>query len=407
MKPIKQPLQAIQAFLQMETAGSILLLSAAVIALIMSNTESLATVYHGLLNTPVAVQIGGLAIAKPLLLWINDGLMAIFFLLVSLELKREMLEGQLSNVSQVMLPAVAAIGGMLLPALIYLGINWHAPETLSGWAIPSATDIAFSLGVLALLGSRVPTALKLFLMALAIIDDLGAIIIIALFYSGHDMHFVPLYYALGAMGVLFLLNVGGIKNLFLYLLVGLVLWVCVLKSGLHATLAGVVLAFFIPLRADEDEKHHTGHAHASHHSPLHTLEHALHPIVAFCIMPIFAFANAGVTLAGMSFGILFEPVPLGIILGLFVGKQIGVFGFSWLIIKSGLARLPDNTNWMQLYAVSILCGIGFTMSLFIGSLAFASEEYVNEVRLGVIVGSLLSAVIGYFLLQFASRPKQA
>lgn len=404
MKPIKKPLQAIQAFLQMETAGSILLISAAVLAFIMSNTDSLATFYQELFATTIAVQIGSLVISKPLLLWINNGLMAIFFLLVSLELKREMLEGQLSNVSQVMLPAGAAIGGMLLPALFYLGINWNTPETLSGWAIPSATDIAFSLGVLALLGSRVPTALKLFLMALAIIDDLGAIIIIAFFYSGHELHLVPLYYALAAIGVLFLLNFSGIKNLFLYLLVGLVLWVCMLESGLHATLAGVILAFFIPLRSDEDAPHYdTGNAHSS----LHTLEHALHPIVAFFIMPVFAFANAGVVLSGMSFNILFEPVPLGIILGLFIGKQIGVFGFSWLIIKSGLARLPDNTNWLQLYAVAILCGIGFTMSLFIGSLAFSSEAYINEVRLGVIVGSLLSAFVGYFLLQFSSRPAQA
>lgn len=400
MNPFKITLQATQEFLKKETAGSILLLGAAVLALFMSNTAILDEIYNKLLATPVEVRVGDLDIHKPLLLWINDGLMAIFFLLVSLELKREMLEGQLSRISQVMLPVIAAVGGMLAPALIYVAINWGTPDSLSGWAIPSATDIAFSLGVLALLAHRVPTSLKLFLMALAIIDDLGAIIIIAVFYSGHDLYLMPIYLALTAIAVLFILNYSGVKNIPIYIIVGLFLWVCVLKSGLHATLAGVILAFFIPLRVKEDAD-----ADESYESPLHSLEHSLHPAVAFGVMPIFAFANAGVTLEGLSLSTLFEPVPLGIILGLFIGKQIGVFGLSWLAVKLGLARLPDNTNWLQLYGVSILCGIGFTMSLFIGSLAFTNEAYMNEVRLGVLLGSIISAIVGYLILLAASNPK--
>jgi Na+:H+ antiporter, NhaA family len=391
-------LQALRRFLQMETAGSILLLTAAVIALLMSNIAPLSPLYNKLLATLVEIRVGELEISKPLLLWINDGLMAIFFLLVSLELKREMLEGQLSKISQVILPVIAAIGGMLVPALIYIAINGTESDTLNGWAIPSATDIAFSLGVLALLGSRVPTSLKLFLMALAIIDDLGAILIIAFFYSGEHLYFTPLFLAFIAIFILFLLNYANASNLAVYLVVGLFLWVCILKSGLHATLTGVILAFFIPLRV-KNQDHKQDHSY----SPLYQLEHSLHPAVVFGVMPIFAFSNAGVSLTGLSLASLFEPIPLGIILGLFIGKQMGVLGFSWMAIRLGLARLPDNSNWWQLYAISVLCGIGFTMSLFIGSLAFTHEDYMNQVRLGVIVGSLASALLGYFLLRMHSK----
>jgi Na+:H+ antiporter, NhaA family len=382
---------AYREFIQLESASGILLMVGALFALIMSNFAPLAHVYEMVIHTHYV--IWGIDF-KSLEFWVNDGLMAIFFLIVGLELKREMQEGHLSDLSQVVLPTIAAVGGMLVPALIYVYFNWQNPDTLSGWAIPSATDIAFSLGILALLGQRVPFSLKIFLMALAIIDDLGAIVIIALFYSGHDLHLSYLGLAAVLLGVLAILQWKGIKNLTPYLIIGLVLWFCVLKSGIHATLAGVALAIFIPnQKASED------------HSPLHRLEHALHPWVAFLILPIFAFANAGVSFEGMQLSVLLEPVPLGIVLGLFIGKQIGVLGFTWLTVKLGLAKLPENANWATIYGVAALCGIGFTMSLFIGMLAFTNPDYMNQVRLAVLLGSLLSAVVGYFVLYIATMGK--
>jgi len=374
-------------FIKLESASSILLLVGAVLALFMSNSdwahfyESLLHTHGNILNTEI----------KPVEFWVNDGLMAIFFLLVGLELKREMLEGELSDLSQIALPTIAAVGGMALPALFYVVFNWNDPTTINGWAIPSATDIAFSLGILALLGSRVPLSLKLFLMALAIIDDLGAIVIIALFYSG-DLHLSYLALAAITLAVpVILFHWKGVTSLTVYLIVGMLLWFFVLKSGIHATLAGVALAFFIPNVKD------------SHgHSPLHRLEKGLHPWVAFGILPIFAFANAGVSFEGMTLSVLWEPVPLGIVLGLFLGKQLGVFGFTWLMIKLGFAELPDRATWLTVYGVSILCGVGFTMSLFIGGLAFTEPEYMNQVRLGVLVGSFVAAIVGYLILLIAT-----
>jgi len=382
---------AYREFIKLEAASGILLLMAALLALVMSNFAPLAHFYDIIIHTHYVIADTEI---KPLEFWINDGFMAIFFLIVGLELKREMQEGHLANLSQVALPTIAAVGGMLVPALIYVYFNWQDSATLSGWAIPSATDIAFSLGILALLGKRVPFSLKVFLMALAIIDDLGAIVIIALFYSGHGLHLSYLAFAAILLGVLAILQWKGIKNLTTYLVIGVILWFVVLKSGLHATLAGVTLAFFIPNFKDSEG-----------HSPLHRLEHALHPWVAFLILPIFAFANAGVSFEGMQLSILWEPVPLGIILGLFIGKQIGILGFTWLTIKLGLAKLPENATWLTIYGVAILCGIGFTMSLFIGMLAFSNPEYMNQVRLAVLLGSLLSAVVGYFVLYFATMGK--
>jgi len=374
-------------FIKLESASSILLLLGAVLALLMSNSDW-AHFYGSLLHTHGSIL--NIEI-KPVEFWINDGLMAIFFLLVGLELKREMLEGELSDLSQVALPTIAAVGGMALPALIYVAFNWNNPTTINGWAIPSATDIAFSLGILTLLGSRVPLSLKLFLMALAIIDDLGAIVIIALFYSG-QLHLSYLALAAITLAVpVILFHWKGVTSLTVYLIVGLLLWFFVLKSGIHATLAGVALAFFIPNVKD------------SHgHSPLHRLEKGLHAWVAFGILPIFAFANAGVSFEGMTLSVLWEPVPLGIVLGLFLGKQLGVFGFTWLMIKLGFAELPDRATWLTLYGVSILCGVGFTMSLFIGGLAFSEPEYMNQVRLGVLVGSFVAGIVGYFLLLMAT-----
>lgn len=383
--------KAIQEFLRLESASGLLLLGAAVLALVAANSP-LAHWYEALLGTPVAIQVGALVIAKPLLLWINDGLMAIFFFLIGLELKREFLDGELSNPAQLVLPAAAALGGMVVPALIYVAFNWHDAMALKGWAIPAATDIAFALGVLAVLGSRVPATLKIFLMTLAILDDLGAIVVIALFYTDQIS---LLSLGIGGMAVvgLALMNRFGVKSLAPYLLVGLVLWVSVLKSGVHATLAGVVLAFFIPFQGA-----------AAGESPLRRLEDDLHPAVAFAILPIFAFANAGVSLEGVTLATLTNPVPLGIALGLFVGKQIGVFGFTWLAITVGWARRPEGVSWSQLYGVSVLCGIGFTMSLFIGSLAFEQGNTAHAVddRLGILMGSLISAVVGYAVLRWVA-----
>jgi NhaA family Na+:H+ antiporter len=390
---------AIREFLRLETAGGVLLLGAAALALVFSNSP-LSPLYDALLGTPVEVRVGELVIAKPLLLWINDGLMAIFFLLVGLEVKREVLEGHLSRPAEVALPAIAAVGGMLVPALIYVALNHGDPVALRGWAIPTATDIAFAFGVLALHGSRVPTALKVFLLTLAILDDLGAVIIIAIFYTT-ALAPASLLVASIAVLLLFVLNRRRVMNIAAYVVVGLVLWVSVLKSGVHATLAGVVLALFIPIRTPDGAR-----------SPLRELERDLHPPVAYGILPVFAFGNAGVSLAGVSFASLLEPVPLGIALGLFLGKQVGVLGFSWLAARLGLAALPRGVGWGEFYGVAVLCGIGFTMSLFISGLAFEmgpDGAPPAADRLGILVGSGLSAVMGSLVLWrvLARRPRAA
>ncbi len=369
-----------------------LLMLAAALALILDNSP-LDWLYDAILATPVVIRVGPLAIDKPLLLWINDGLMAMFFFLVGLEIKRELLEGRLSSWRQAALPALAAVGGMVVPAAIYVALNADDPVALKGWAIPSATDIAFAIGVLSLLGKYAPPALKIFLLALAIIDDLGAIIIIALFYTS-DLSISSLSVAgVGAI-VLLGLNLSGQMRLWPYLLVGAVMWVAVLKSGIHATLAGVVVALAVPLKSnDVDET-----------PPLKRAERALHEFVAFVVMPVFAFANAGVHLGGLSLADLVAPAPLGIALGLFLGKQIGVFGFAWAGVRLGLCRLPEGVTWGQIYGASLLAGIGFTMSLFIGALAFTSLEHATAVRLGVLSGSLLSGLAGYAVLRWAARP---
>ena len=382
----------IRRFFQQESAGGILLIIAALIALIMINTQALSGMYNSLLQTPVVIQVGGFIIAKPLLLWINDGLMAVFFFLVGLELKREFMEGALAEPAQVVLPAIGALAGIVVPALIYAWLNHDDPVRMRGWAIPSATDIAFALGIVALLGKRVPASLKLFLMLLAVLDDVGAIVIIALFYTA-DLSTTSLTVAGICLVILFIMNRRNVMDVPAYLLVGLVMWASVLKSGVHATLAGVALAFMIPMRNPRKPKH----------SPLRALEHDLHPIVAFIILPVFAFANAGVPLENMSLANLMEPVTLGIILGLFVGKQLGVFSVCWLLIKMKWAKLPEGASWAQLYGITLLCGIGFTMSLFIASLAFehVGQEYIKPVRLGILTASFLSAVTGYLVLRFA------
>lgn len=389
--------RAITEFLRLESAVGILLFVCALAALAMVNSP-LEFLYQGLLTTPIAVQVGNLQIAKPLLLWINDGLMAVFFLLVGLELKREILEGELSEPAQVALPAAAALGGMAAPALIYVFLNRHNGIALQGWAIPCATDIAFALGVLALLGRNVPSPLKLFLLTLAIIDDLGAIIIIAVFYSG-DLSVWAFALAAVLIAALAVMNWRGVTTVSPYILVGVLLWVAVLKSGIHATLAGVVLAMFIPMRNREDPQH----------SPLRQLENDLHPAVAFGILPAFAFANAGVPLAGITPGTLLGSVPLGIGLGLFIGNQAGILLTVWLAVRLGFARLPEGVNWLQMYGLAMLCGIGFTMSLFIGSLAFehAGPAYPTQVRLGILMGSLLSGCGGYTVLRFAGKSRAA
>ena len=378
-------------FFQLEAASGLLLIAAAALALIVNNSP-LSHYYTAFLDVPVAVQIGALQIAKPSLLWINDGLMALFFLLIGLEVKRELLEGQLSKPSQVVLPGAAAIGGMVVPALIYWFINKDYPDALGGWAIPMATDIAFALGVLALLGKRVPVSLKLFLMTLAIIDDLGAIIVIAVFYSS-ELSGVSLLLAAACLIALIAMNRMGVIKVAPYMIVGLILWVCVLKSGVHATLAGVTLAFCIPLRTKNSET-----------PPLMSIEHALHPWVAYAILPLFAFANAGVSLAGVSLHSFVSHVPMGIAAGLLIGKTLGVFGLTWIAIKTGMAALPAGANWGQVFGVAILCGIGFTMSLFVGSLAFvAGSDYVGMDRMGILTGSILAALIGYGVTLFFSR----
>jgi len=383
----------ITRFLQQESAGGILLMSAAVIAILLANSP-LHSIYTLLIDTPVAIKIGALEIAKPLLLWVNDGLMAIFFLLVGLELKREFLEGELSNKKKIMLPGLGAVGGMLIPAAIYVYFNWGDPNAINGWAIPAATDIAFALGILSLLGSRVPTSLKVFLTSLAIFDDLGAILIIAFFYTS-NISSAALIVAALCIVVLFLLNKRGVVEKSIYLVVGAIMWVALLKSGVHATLTGVILAMFIPMRSTDDPEV----------SPLKSMEQDLHSAVAFFILPVFAFCNSGVNFGGLGMQQVLHPVPLGIALGLFLGKQVGVFAFCWLGIKMKLAELPKEISWTSLYGTAVMCGIGFTMSLFIGSLAF-EETGVTKIideRLGIIVGSLASGIVGYLILHKSLR----
>ena len=375
-----------------DAAPGMALIAAAVIALIVVNSP-LRPLHDAWLNTTLAVQIGAFEINKPKLLWINDGLMAIFFFYVGLEIKRELLTGQLSSARQAALPAIAAIGGVILPAAIYAGLNWNDPAAIQGWAIPAATDIAFALGILALLGTRAPTSLKIFLLAVAIIDDLMAIIIIALFYSG-ELSTTALGVGAAGIGLLVVFNRMKITGFAPYILVGLVIWAAVLKSGVHATLAGVMIALTIPM---SDPKN-------ADRSPVVIAEHALKPWVLFLVMPVFALANAGVPLSGLSVADLLAPLPLGIALGLFVGKQLGVFSFAWLAIKSGLATRPQGLSWTHIYGASLLAGVGFTMSLFIGGLAFADPEQQNAVRLGVMVGSVTSAVLGYIVLRYFARP---
>jgi Na+:H+ antiporter, NhaA family len=386
------PLTAIREFFRLEAAGGILLVLASALGLLMANSP-LEHYYHALLETKAEVRIGDFAIAKPFTLWINDGLMAVFFLLVGLEIKRELMEGELSSREQAILPALAAIGGMAVPAGIYVLLNHGVPENLNGWAIPSATDIAFSLGVMTLLGSRVPLSLKVLLTAIAIFDDLGAIIIIAVFYST-DLSVVSLSLAATALAILLFLNLRGVRSIAAYVAIGILLWVCVLKSGVHATLAGVALATAIPLSAD-----------LSGHSPLKSMEHGLHSWVAYGVLPIFGFANAGVSFSGMGLTSILDPIALGIALGLFLGKQAGVFGTIWLAIRTGIAGLPQGATWAQIYGMSVLCGIGFTMSLFIGSLAWDHSDFYPQIRVGVLGGSLASAVLGYLLLRAASQPE--
>jgi NhaA family Na+:H+ antiporter len=382
----------IRDFLKLEAAGGIVLVATAALALIIANSP-LASIYDAVLHLPVSFQFGALVFAKPLLLWINDGLMAIFFLLMGLEIKRELVAGELSSWDKASLPGYCALGGMIVPALIFYLLNASDPSSLRGWAIPTATDIAFAMGVLSLLGPRVPNALKIFLLALAIIDDLGAIVIIAIFYTA-DLSFLSL--GLAALGILalFALNRLGVRRLAPYILAGTFIWVCVLKSGVHATLAGVVVAMFIPIRPAVGQK--------KQETPLERLEHMLLPWVSFAIMPSFAFANAGVSLAGITGEDLTAPLTLGIALGLFLGKQIGVFGVGWIAIKIGLCRPPEGLSWAAFYGVSLLAGIGFTMSLFIGSLAFDDLAHATAIRLGVFSGSLFSAVAGYFWLRAVS-----
>lgn len=385
-------LARLQQFLKLESAGGIALCVAAAFALILANSP-LGQLYTRLLDIPLGFQLDGLIIKKPLLMWINDGLMAVFFMLVGLEVKREILEGGLSNPSSAVLPAVAALGGMASPALIYLLCNWGNAEALRGWAIPTATDLAFALGVLALLGPRAPASLKLFLLAVAIIDDLGAIIIIAAFYTA-ELSVTALALAGVGIALLIALNLAGVARRAPYMLTGVLLWVCVLKSGVHATIAGVVVGLAIPLRARDAP------------SPLMSLEHDLHPWVAFGVLPAFAFANAGVRLAGIAPAVLLDPIQLGIALGLFLGKQIGIAGSIWIAIRCGIGTLPEGADWRHIYGLSLLTGIGFTMSLFTGTLAFPAEGYDVDVRVPVLLASLISAIGGYVVLRSASRVGQ-
>jgi NhaA family Na+:H+ antiporter len=386
-------------FLKKESSIGIILMIATVLAMIFANSP-LHVIYDFILDTPLEVRLGRyIHIGKPLLLWINDGLMAVFFFLIGLEVKREVLVGQLSSRAQIVLPGVAAVGGMIVPAIVYVMLNAGNSAALNGWAIPAATDIAFALGILALLGDRVPSSLKIFLLALAIMDDLGAIVIIAIFYSG-DLSMTMLVLSAICLAILIVFNRLKVDNIAPYIWVGVFLWIFVLKSGVHATLAGVALAFLIPLKSKKDPEH----------SPLEHLEHALHPWVSYLVLPIFAFANAGIPLSGMGLSDLFQPVPLGIMLGLTVGKLVGVYGFSVAAIKMGVAQIPEKANLQHLFGVAALCGVGFTMSLFIGGLAFEhvggdAATYLTTHRIGILSGSLIAGISGYLILKFApSRP---
>ncbi len=377
----------IRDFFKLESAGGILLVIAAAIAMTIANT-SLNDAYQGFLHTYVF----GMSVSH----WINDGLMAVFFLLIGLEVKRELLEGALKSKETAIFPAIAAVGGMVAPALVYLMFNYGDAQAVQGWAIPAATDIAFALGIMALLGKRVPVSLKVFLLALAIIDDLGVVVIIALFYTG-DLSTTALAVGFAMTAALFMLNAKKVTKLTPYIIVGAILWFAVLKSGVHATLAGVVIGFAIPLKGNKGE-----------HSPLKHMEHALHPYVAFGILPLFAFANAGISLEGVSMDGLTSMLPLGIALGLLVGKPLGIYSFSWLAVKSGVAKLPEGITFRHIFAVSVLCGIGFTMSIFISSLAFGqvNAEFDTYARLGILMGSTTAALLGYFLLHI-SLPKKS
>jgi len=385
----KKRITSMERFLKHESAAGVLLVASSILAIILANTPA-NQIYKLLIDTPLAIQVGAFKIAKPLLLWVNDGLMAIFFLVVGLELKREYLEGELSNMKKIILPAIGAIGGMVVPAIIYICFTYKDPSAIQGWAIPAATDIAFVLGVLSLLGSRVPTSLKAFLISLAIFDDIGAILIIAFFYTS-KLSLSALIAAICCILILFYLNKRGTAETSLYVIVGVTMWVAILKSGVHATLTGVVLAMFIPMKSSQD----------SRISPLKAMEHDLHAAVAYFILPFFAFCNAGIDFRGMGIEYLFHNVPLGIAFGLFFGKQIGIFSTCWLGIKLKVAELPRGMTWATLYGASALGGIGFTMSFFIGSLAF-EETGVNlmyDERLGILLGSILSGLLGYFVLR--------
>ncbi|MFT7823270.1 MAG: Na+/H+ antiporter NhaA [Sulfurimonas sp.] len=382
--------QTLYGFIKKESSPGIILIIATILALMLQNGP-LSCYYTGFLHTHVEIRFGSLQIAKPLLLWVNDGLMAVFFFMIGLEVKREVMEGHLSSMSQVILPAVAAVGGMVVPALLFVLFNYGDAFAMNGWAVPTATDIAFALGILSLLGPRVPASLKIFLMALAIIDDLGAIIIIALFYTS-DLSTLSITIATVALIVLFMLNRLRVAKQSVYIVVGIVLWVSVLKSGVHATLAGVALAFMIPLYSKNEK--------GEKFSMLKHMEHGLHYWVAFFILPLFAFVNAGVDLREISPSEMVGTVPMGIMFGLFIGKQLGVFGFSWLAIKLGIASLPAGANWRMLYGVAVLTGIGFTMSLFVDSLAYDdSDIYHYADKLAILLGSLLSGVAGYLILK--------
>ena len=383
-------LHTLDKFIRHEAFGGILLLASALAALLVANS-AFQPAYDGFLNTKFAITFDGEGLTKPLILWINDGLMAVFFFLIGLELKAELLEGKLKNPRDVVLPGMAAIGGMAAPAIVYLSLN-AGTTAAGGWAIPAATDIAFALGVLALLGDRVPSSLKVFLLTLAILDDMGAIVIIALFYTA-ELKAMYLLWALIPLTIMILRAQAGAHRMGPTLILGAVLWYLVLKSGVHATLAGVVTAFCVPL------KDRWGR------SPLHSIERSLSPYVLYFIVPVFAFANAGVVLEGLSFADLFAPLPLGIAAGLIVGKQIGVFGITFAMVKLNLARLPHGANWLQIYGIACLAGIGFTMSLFIGSLSFNDPELLNAVRLGVLSGSAVSAVLGYVALYMSTSPE--
>jgi NhaA family Na+:H+ antiporter len=386
----------ISGFFKLESAGGIILMLAAALALLLANTP-FQSYYKLLLDTPVEIRISALEIAKPLLLWINDGLMAVFFFLVGLELKRELVEGELSNKRNIILPGVGAIGGMVLPTLIYAYFNNGDSAAMKGWAIPAATDIAFALGILSLLGSRVPSGIKVFLTSVAIFDDIGAILIIAFFYTS-KISLPALLVAACCVLILFFLHKRGTESKSIYLLIGIILWVAMLKSGVHATLAGVIVAMFIPIKSKTEPDY----------SPLKSMEHDLHPVVAFFVLPVFAFANAGISFVNVGIEHIVHAVPMGIALGLFIGKQAGVFGLSWLFIKLKLTSLPSGMSWKSLYGTALLCGVGFTMSLFIGSLAFeetGANLFFDE-RLGILLGSLVSGIVGFLVLRASLRSNE-